>query len=107
MTRGALESPRDARPHAGRALAPAALRRAGAGCRSGALVTLSESEGGSDTEFTESDGTFRFTNVRSDSDVRIGEVARGSEAVADLSLDEIPCKRAFEPHAGWVGHVEP
>jgi uncharacterized protein (DUF362 family) len=48
----------------------------------------------------------RITAVRSNSDVRVGEVANGSTEVADRALDEIQWQRAFVPHAGWVGHVE-
>jgi uncharacterized protein (DUF362 family) len=48
----------------------------------------------------------RITAIRSGSEVRVGEIERGSEAAAEKSLDEISWERAFVPHAGWVGHVE-
>jgi uncharacterized protein (DUF362 family) len=48
----------------------------------------------------------RVTTVRSGSDVSVGEVARGSDEVADRTLEEISWERAFVPHAGWIGHVE-
>jgi hypothetical protein len=48
----------------------------------------------------------RITAVRSPSDVRVGEVARGTARVVDRTLDEIGWERPFVPHAGWVGHVE-
>ena len=48
----------------------------------------------------------RITAVRSESDVRVGEVSRDSAQVEDRRLDEISWERSFVPHAGWVGHVE-
>lgn len=48
----------------------------------------------------------RITAVRSEADVRVGEVARGASQIADRSLDEIAWERTFVAHAGWVGHVE-
>jgi uncharacterized protein (DUF362 family) len=48
----------------------------------------------------------RITKVRSGADVRIHEVAPDSFEMREYPVDEIRCDRVFEPHAGWVGHVE-
>ena len=48
----------------------------------------------------------RITAVRSAADVTVGAVDRGAAVVTDRRLDEIGWERAFQAHAGWVGHVE-
>ncbi|MEM9173618.1 MAG: DUF362 domain-containing protein [Myxococcota bacterium] len=48
----------------------------------------------------------RITGVRVAHDVVVGEVERGTSEVVDRSLDEIRWERAFEAHAGWIGHIE-
>ncbi|MBY0402197.1 DUF362 domain-containing protein [Myxococcota bacterium] len=48
----------------------------------------------------------RITAVRSVSDVRVGEVARGASQIVYRSLDEIAWERPFVAHSGWIGHVE-
>jgi uncharacterized protein (DUF362 family) len=48
----------------------------------------------------------RITAVREASDVEVGHVTRGAPTAETVSLDELRSDRVFEPHAGWVGHVE-
>jgi len=48
----------------------------------------------------------RITAVRDATDVEVGEVRASIEGVSDRSLDDITANSSFEPHAGWVGHVE-
>jgi uncharacterized protein (DUF362 family) len=48
----------------------------------------------------------RITEVRSASDVEIGEVSSEGGGVSQCDLDAITAERPFEAHAGWIGHVE-
>jgi hypothetical protein len=48
----------------------------------------------------------RITAVREASDVRVGELTRGATDVVECGIDEIGWERIFQPHAGWVNHVE-
>ncbi|MCP4036936.1 MAG: DUF362 domain-containing protein, partial [bacterium] len=55
------------------------------------------------------DSGARITAVRSASDVVVGEIrveAGPDGEVEERGLDQIECKREFEPHPGWRGHIE-
>jgi uncharacterized protein (DUF362 family) len=48
----------------------------------------------------------RISTVKHPDDVRVVALAEGSQDLRDISLDHLPCRRPFEPHPGWRGHIE-
>ena len=48
----------------------------------------------------------RITLVRDAEDVEVAELRAGAQELNMRSLDEITAEKVFEPHAGWVGHIE-
>jgi uncharacterized protein (DUF362 family) len=52
------------------------------------------------------DSGLRVTDVREPDDVLVVEVAAASSEPRSLRLGDVACARPFQPHAGWVGHVE-
>jgi uncharacterized protein (DUF362 family) len=48
----------------------------------------------------------RITAVRSAADVEVGCVDEPGADPKRIELDDIVAAKVFEPHAGWVGHVE-
>jgi uncharacterized protein (DUF362 family) len=52
------------------------------------------------------DRELRVTAVRDPSEVRVFEAGNGDERLREHRLDQIACERVFEPHPGWLGHLE-
>ncbi|HUF75346.1 MAG TPA: DUF362 domain-containing protein, partial [Longimicrobiales bacterium] len=48
----------------------------------------------------------RISAVKHPDDVRVVALAEGSQDLRELPLDYLPCRRPFEPHPGWRGHIE-
>ena len=48
----------------------------------------------------------RVTAVREPADVRVYEATGSASTPSERTLEEIPCERPFQPHPGWVGHIE-
>lgn len=50
--------------------------------------------------------TLRVTEVRQPADVEVWETQIQGGTPVRRALGEIRCERTFEPHPGWVGHIE-
>ncbi|MBC8187523.1 MAG: DUF362 domain-containing protein, partial [Proteobacteria bacterium] len=48
----------------------------------------------------------RITEVRSAADVRIGQASWTDGRIVDSLVHELVVERTFQPHLGWVGHIE-
>jgi hypothetical protein len=55
---------------------------------------------------TIADTGLRVTRVRSPEDVVVSETDATTARIADQRLADIRSERTFEPHAGWLGHLE-
>lgn len=51
-------------------------------------------------------GELRVTDVRSPADVEVGEAGSSRDPVRVYALDAIESVRPFEPHPGWLNHIE-